>query len=1135
MQLKGDALPTVLSLLFLPGLWAQTITTGDVVGTVSDSSGAVVREITVTLRSVGTNAEQSTVTNESGQYRFPLLKPGDYMLSAEGQNLQSPATKLTLLVGQQQAVPLVVTIKGTMQVVEVISPSSVLQTENANQATSFSEMQVRNLPVNGGDITNVAFSVPGVRLNVGGGNGNFNVNGIPFSATLFTLNGADITEPYTNNNKSGASNNTLGANDISEAAVVLNAFSAQYGRMAGAQVNFVTKSGTNQFHGNLSESYNDAIFNANDFFKNATGTPRGRSVANQFAGSLGGPVWKDKTFFFVNVEGLRYALPSTGVVSVPSPQLQQYILAHVPASSVPLYQAAFNLYNGAPGVNRAVPVTNGTGPLQDGNNKLGCGTQGFAGTPVGGGSGLFFGQQAPCALAFGTNASSVNTENYVSARADHIINDKQRVFFRFSDDWGVQASSTSSINPVFNTQSNQPWIIGQLNHSYVINPNLVNNFVASTNWYSAVFGVVDFAKAQSLMPAIFAFNDGGANGSATSSNVGFQGLGASLPVGRAGSQLQFIDDLSWSHGSHTVQVGVNYRHNRVTDSNIASGSQIGTYTFNALSDFASGTINAGTGSRFIQSFPLLQHVHIRLYSLGYYAQDEWRVSRAVKLNYGIRFEQNENPACVDNCFSRFNAAFLGAGYQSGINTPYNATIKTGLYRAFPNLEGVIPEPRFGIVYSPFRANQTIIRAGVGLFANTFPGNLAANIFGNAPNKFTPTVTFGAVSQATDPQSSQAAAIAANGAFQNGFQVGYTLSQMQAALGQVTFSRPTFYTTPQSFASAKVLEWSVELEHTLTVHNVLAVTYSGNHGYSETLTNPGANIYLSTPSRYPGGFAGVPASPPDGRFSSITQLFNNGYSNYHGLSLAMRHAFSLGFEGQISYTWSHALQLGPGITATAPLVYNPYHLQTGYSSTNFDTRHVLIGDLVWMTPSKFRGRILNWVATGWTLGTKMYLYSGRPFSVVNSQIPGLLSTNFGSGAAIVADLLNPSILGISCRDVNTRCFSPADFAAARANGAAPVQTDFGNIPPNSFRGPGFFDLDTQLTKKIPITERAAFELGASAYNLLNHPNFAVPNGNAASGSFGLITSTVSTPTSIYGTGQGAIVSGRVLVVTGRFNF
>ncbi len=665
-------------------------------------------------------------------------------------------------------------------------------------------------------------------------------------------------------------------------------------------------------------------------------------------------------------------------------------------------------------------------------------------------------------------------------------------------------------------------------------PNLVNNFVASTNWYSAVFGVSDFAKAQFLLPAIFTFNDSGANGSATSTNAGFAGLGAALPVSRAGSQLQFIDDVSWTHGKHAVQFGINFRHNRVTDSNISGGSQIGTYTFASLSDFANGVINPATGSRFAQSFLLLQHAHIRLYSLNYYVQDEWSARPNLKLTYGIRFEQNENPACVDNCFSRFNAPFLGPNYQGGAAIPYNATIKTGLHNAFPHLEGVITEPRVGIVYTPFGRDKTVFRGGIGLFANTFAGNLAANVFGNAPNKFTPNVTLGDVALANDPNSSQAAALASNAAFQAGFGQGYTLTQLQTALGRVRFAPPAFYQTPDTFHSPKVLEWSFEIEHSLDAHNVVSATYSGNHGYDETITNPAANIFLSNPTRYPNGFAGVLAAVPDPRFSSISELVDFGRSNYDGLSLEFRHGFSHNFQGEISYTWSHALQLDPGNTPTAPVVLNPYNPSFGYGNTSFDTRHVLTGDVVWNSPSKFHHRSLSWIAGGWTLGTKLYLYSGRPFSVINTQIPGLLSTNFGANATVLADLLDSSALGTGCSSVNTRCLTNSQFASTRG-GTTAAQTNFGNIPPNSFRGPGFFDIDSQLTKRIPVTERAAFEFGASAYNLLNHPNFAVPNNNAGSGSLGLITSTVSTPTSIYGTGQGAIVSGRVLVVMGKFSF
>lgn len=1116
--------------LWGPPAPAQTLTTGTIVGAVTDSSGAVVRGAIVTLDATATGDHLTAASGDGGEYRFPLLKPGEYRVSARAPGLQSGINKIDLLVGQQEAVNLVLNVERAQQSVEVTASATLLQTENANSATSYGAKQVADLPINGGDITNLAFSTSGLRLNVGGGNNNFNLNGMPFNSGLYTMNGADIIEPYNLNNKSGASNNTLGANDIAEAAVILNAYSAQYGRMAGGQINFISKSGGNAFHGNLSESYNDAILNANDFFNNATRTPRGRSVANQYAAGLGGPIRKNKTEFYVNTEGLRYALPSNGVISVPSPQLQQYILSHIPAASVPLYQDAFSLYNNALGINRAVPVTTGSGLLQDSTGNLGCGKQKFPGTYVSGSSGPRFGIDVPCALAFGTNASSVNTEALTSGRVDHELTSKQRVYVRVSYDEGVQATSTSPLNPALNRVSNQPWVIPQINHTYIITPSLVNNFIASGNYYSAVFGAPDYSKALALMPAAFSFADGGANGG----GIVAAGANTILPTGRRGQQLQLIDDLSWNRGRHTLQFGANYRDNRVTDTSISSGSQIGTYTFNDLTDFATGIVNStNTGSKFTQSFPLLAAAHISFYSIDFYAQDEWNVRKGFKITYGVRFERNGNPNCKENCLSRFDTAFLSPGYQAGAAVPYNTTIVSALHNTFQNVEGVVAEPRLGVVFAPLGAGKTVFRGGVGLFANTFAGNVSANIFGNSPNKFSPTVSFGDVGLATDPISSQASAVASAQGFEGGFSQGYTLAQLQSALGKVPFATPTFFAYPPNFKNIKTMEWSFEIEQPLGVNDVLSLNYSGNHAYDEPINNTDANAYIGTPSRYPNGFGGLPTAIPDPRFSTVTQVISSGYSNYDGLTVQERHAFRHGFQGQIYYTWSHALQLDPPVSGTTPSVYNPYNLGFGYGATDFDTRQNLTGDIIWNSP-KFASKPVNWLLGGWTLGSKLYLYSGRPFSVSNSQIPGLLAPTFGG--SVLADLLDPSILGIHCTNVNARCFNSTQFAAATSTAANPhQQVDFGNIPPNSFRGPGFFNVAAQLTKKFPIRERMPLEIGASAFNVLNHPSFAVPNGNVTSGSLGLITSTVSSPTSIYGTGQGAVVSGRVVVVMARLSF
>ena len=333
------------ALLLAPAAFSQTMTTGDIVGVVTDATGAVVPGAKVTIRFADTNEVHSAVTGAEGQYRFTLLQPGDYEVTGEATGLKSNKVKFTLLVGQESAINLKLEVQSANVTVEVQATASILQTENANQASGFTTAQVAQLPAGGGDITTIAYTIPGVIQ--GKGSDTFVTNGIPGAANLFTLNGADDMDPYLNINNSGASNNTLGANEVAEASVVVNAFSADYGRMAGAQVNYVGKTGTNSFHGNLFHNYNDKIFNANSWSNNRAGLQEPRSDSHNFGGSFGGPIKKNKLFFLFNYESLQYALPTSGVVRMPSPQMQTYALAHVDPAADTLYQDAFALWNGA--------------------------------------------------------------------------------------------------------------------------------------------------------------------------------------------------------------------------------------------------------------------------------------------------------------------------------------------------------------------------------------------------------------------------------------------------------------------------------------------------------------------------------------------------------------------------------------------------------------------------------------------------------------------------------------------------------------------------------------------------------------------------------------------------------------------
>ena len=535
---------TALGLVVADRIPAQTITTGDISGVVRDPTNAVIVAATVTLKSIERGDQRTSLTGDQGSYHFNFLKPGVYVLSAVTtgvkSGLESDLTEVTVAVGQAIAVDLVAKIRAVKEAIEIKAAAQIIATENANLTTTFDSRQIEALPMPGGDITTIAFTVPGIVMSTGAGIGNFSSHGLPSNSNLFTLNGTDYNEPWFNVNITGASNLTLGQTEIQEASVVQNGYSVEYGRQAGANVNFVTKSGTNSVHGELLYNFNNHLLNANDFFSNATASARPYSVSQQWGADIGGPAIKDRLFWYVDSEGLYYTFPTTGVVIIPSHALQNYILGNLQPVQRPLYQTAFNLWNNAPGSSRGVPVTNGSGPLQDSHDLMGCGE--LAPLNVGAPGGGIFGQNVSCLNGWASTGSNTNREWLNSDRVDWNINSAQRVFFRFKGDHGLQPSETSLISPLQNVQSLQPRYEGQINHTYVISPTMVNNLIFSIFWYSSLYGPADIVKSAAAFPTHF-----GIFGKASSNFGRISPMGVNwsvYPYGRRMGQGQFSDDLS---------------------------------------------------------------------------------------------------------------------------------------------------------------------------------------------------------------------------------------------------------------------------------------------------------------------------------------------------------------------------------------------------------------------------------------------------------------------------------------------------------------------------------------------------------------------------------------------------------------
>ena len=371
--------PLVLVIVFLmtavASIFAQTATTGDLAGLVTDPTAAVVTGVPITLKKVDTGNSTSTTTNAQGSYNFSFLQPGKYSVSVNATGFQKVTKTVTVTLGTSTTVNLQLSLSSQVESVDVSDEVTGVQTEDANLQTNFNAQQIALLPNPGNDLSAVALTAPGVVMNTTGGSvfggGNYEFFGLPSNSNVFTYDGANDNDPYFNINNSGATNLTLGLNDVQEASVVTNGYSGQFGGLAGANINYVSKSGTNSYHGNAEYWWNGRALNSNNYFRNQANGIAGSDVAprpfvnaNQYAASFGGPIKKDKSFFFVDYEGIRLVIPSLFSVNLPTQQFENAVVANlnnVSPSSVTFYNQLFGIWNATPGAAQAQNTLAGGG------------------------------------------------------------------------------------------------------------------------------------------------------------------------------------------------------------------------------------------------------------------------------------------------------------------------------------------------------------------------------------------------------------------------------------------------------------------------------------------------------------------------------------------------------------------------------------------------------------------------------------------------------------------------------------------------------------------------------------------------------------------------------------------------------
>lgn len=1155
-----------------PAAYGQTAVTGAISGVVADSTGGVVPGATVTVVNTGTNATLTLTTNAQGQYTVPQLSPGTYAVSATSTGLQSVTTQITVLVGTTATANITVTPSASKTVVEVSASSlPLVDTQNVALATTFNSEQIQNLPTPGGDVTTVAFTAPGVTVNAGGSYGNFSAEGLPGISNLFVLNGFDNQDPFLNLNNSGSSNLTLGQGELSEATVVLNGYNSQYGRAAGAIINYTTKSGTNQFHGMLDYNYNGTVLNANGWFNQYEGLARPHAVSNEWAANVGGPIIKDKLFFFADYEGLRYVLPGTsGYLTFPSPALQTYITQNIPASAQSIYGLALSSYANSPAYKTAIPVATGPAANQDSSGALGCGSAangGLQGTPAPGGG--TFGVDTPCMLVGAASANNINKEWLFTGRADWNINDHHKIYGRYKMDRGSQPTSTSFINPLFSALSIQPEYEGQFNDAYVISPTKTNSLTIAANWYTAYFGPENASASIAALPIDLYYADYGLDGSGVNSAPGLTSVGFPyyLFQGRNVTQYQIQDDFSWIHGTNSIKFGANFRRDLISDYDSQGDVALPYALFFSLGDFASGGFSNTSPwylhNKYDQSFTATTTAHLALYNLGVYFQDEWQASSKLKLTLGARIDRTGNPLCHNGCFSEYTGSFPSSG------TAYNTAINPQNWNIFPSVQAINFQPRFGFNYSI--DDKTEVRGGVGWFSDLYPAVFLDGAIQNFPNYNTESIYVGALNT-TGSGTVGSYATTANQVVGQGFTTGQTPSEIANTLynQNVPFSPATVNAYfPGKFLVPEYLEYNLQVQRQLGKTDAIILTYAGNYGYNEMLTNPWQNAgngYYTDGTftndttvgewNSAGSFVGdgsLNATPADPRFGEVTAYTNNAHSNYNAGMVTWKH-IAHGLTSEVNYTYSHSLDMASNDSLSSE-PYNGGSVSSGqltpslgygnlnYSNSDYDVRHNLTADVVYQEPH-LRNHIVDQVAGGWVIGGKTYYRSGTPFSITNG---GVLGGYPNTGGSLIAQLLpgvsrsqilNPTASNPhSCAD--TDCMDPASAVAAGETATQFVpsssQTTFGTLRRNALYGPHYADTDINLSKKIVNFERFSFQLGADAYNIFNHPNFGNPVTDVSTSSFGQIQSTLAAPTSPYGSFQGAAVTQRLLVVHGKIIF
>ncbi|HVA95086.1 MAG TPA: carboxypeptidase regulatory-like domain-containing protein [Candidatus Dormibacteraeota bacterium] len=1047
---KAVFLAGVLMLCAMPALGQMN--SGEISGTVKDPSGAIVVNARLEAIQTATQLKYRAVTNSSGEFLLSQLPVGVYRITVNAEGFkQSVQAGVAVHAGGHLRESYSLALGDQSETVTVSAAANLLQLESAAIQSVIQQGQVVNLPLKGRQFIDLVGLTPGITHAPSGTRGGalqqtgqtFGILGQRGGHNLYLVDGVSVTDEYYNNLVLSPS-----VDDIQEFSVDQTSYNAEYGGKSGGVINVITKSGSNAFHGSLFEFLRNNIFDAKNFF-NSTARPIPPFKQNQFGGSIGGPIQKNKTFFFLNYEGQRTRKSQTQLFTVPTDAERMGIFQGTGITVMnPDTQTAF-ANDTIPAVDPVAAAIMAKFPhanLPGLTNNL---------------------------LATDLSTASINQYN---ARIDHTFSNADSVFVRGSvfdanqfDPFGSGALNETLLPGFgYNLRTHTDNLAATWVH--VFSPSWLNELRFGWMWVgggqSSPNAGTDFAGNTGLQGVTTNVLD---TGYPQASVTGYTTMGEPTQyVSRKDSDYELYDNAIWHHGTHTLKFGVYFFHLNFEPVNANNARGLfqftGNYTGNALGDFLLGTPTQGQVGVGGRGALLGRTNWIHLY-----IQDGWQILPSLKLDIGLRYEYNQNVTDVNNNMAVVNTVVPGGQFViasdnrgqispdatallSNIPIPYVTSAQAGWDRSLLAARPLRLAPRIGLAWS-LPDHKTVIRSGFGIYTNQAAYSIIQNAALNLPFYFAKTVANANAACATSP---------------------CTTENILAASATGTVSANNI---KHDFKVEYNNVWNFSMQRTISPSTSVQAQYIGS--YTVHADN------LTVQNLYPAGL--LSSDPlhvrPIPQMSGFTSVTWDGWEKYNALTLTLTQRAWRGLTIDTNYTWSKALDdaSNPGANnAGTNLPQDPNNMAAEKGLSDFDHRHRFVSSFLYQLPLlKHSEGWIHAVLADWQVGGIYTLESGSPFTV------NLSTDNANNGQPVQSQ--RPDYV---C-DPNNGPKTTAEWFTTSCF-AMPAALAYGTAGRDTVTGPGLNNFDATFQKDFSLREGIQLQFRADMFNFFNHPNFKQPN-------------------------------------------